>query len=183
MIMSQVMLCFRHCTVSCPSLWLLAWFVGLSSSRKQWRNSGRHTLKPLLMFHLWNTGTRLVMLLIAACWVLILLTMSSIYVDLLTTTYIVVVNLLVSLMEFPEKGDLWVIVWFLHEFCCYFKKRVILIQNYSVLKITTMNNSYCPSYASYLAKSATFTRTVHFKQGMWSNQTILPVTSSKVYQF
>ena len=39
-------------------------------------------------------------------------------------------------------------------------------QNYSVLKITTVNNSCCPSYASYLAKSGRFTRTVHFKQGM-----------------
>ena len=64
--------------------------------------------------------------------------------------------------------------------CCYFKKRVIVL---SFKKITTVNNSWCPSYASYPAKSAPFTRTVHFQQGMWSNQTILPVTLPKVYQF
>ena len=32
-------------------------------------------------------------------------------------------------------------------------------------KITTTSNSFCLSYASYLAKSALLSRTVHFKQG------------------
>jgi len=44
-----------------------------------------------------------------------------------------------------------------------------------------MNNNCCPSYASYLAKPAPLSRTVHFKQGMGGNQTILPVTSPNVY--
>ena len=60
---------------------------------------------------------------------------------------------------------------------------LVLSQNYSVFNLTTINNSFCPSYASCLTKSAPLSRTVHFKQGMLSNQTILPVTSPKVYQF
>ena len=50
--------------------------------------------------------------------------------------------------------------------CCYVKDRVVLTQNYSVFKITTINNSFCPSYASYLAKSALLSRRVNGKQGM-----------------
>ena len=44
---------------------------------------------------------------------------------------------------------------------------LFLSQNYSLFKITTVNNSCCPSYASYLAKSARFTsalQTGHVKQ-------------------
>jgi len=44
---------------------------------------------------------------------------------------------------------------------CYFKNRVILSQHESVFNITTNSNSFCPSYASYLAKYAPLSRTVH----------------------
>jgi len=47
--------------------------------------------------------------------------------------------------------------------------RVISSTNYSVFNIMS-NNSCCSSYASYLAKSAPVSGTVHSKQGMWSNQ-------------
>ena len=44
---------------------------------------------------------------------------------------------------------------------CYFKNRVILTQNYSLFKITIINNSFYPSYASYPAKYAPLSKTVH----------------------
>ena len=42
----------------------------------------------------------------------------------------------------------------------------LMTENYSVFKITTIDNSFCPSYASYLAKSVPLSRTVNGKQGM-----------------
>ena len=68
--------------------------------------------------------------------------------------------------------------------CCYFKKTVILTQNYPVLKITTINNSFCPSYTSYLAKSAPLKVHVSARQTKHVKQsTSLPVASPNMYRF
>ena len=64
------------------------------------------------------------------------------------------------------------------------KQSIILSQNCSGFKITTITNSFCPSYASYLqGEICTFKQDSAGQTGHVKQSTILPVTSPNATDF